>query len=105
MHGEGGSSLFQRYVNCVIPNLLAIIVCACLITFCSREPLSPSMADREEEAALQSSEEKGSGQDMGVPNQVSAIQCVSIQLIILSCLTGCTTEVQSANGFTNMLMI
>ena len=77
MHREGGSSLFRRYVNCVIPNLLAIIVCACLITFCSREPLSPSMADREEEVALQSSEEKGSGQDMGVPNQVSAIRCVS----------------------------
>ena len=34
------------------------------------------MADREEEVALQSSEEKGSGQDMGVPNQVSAIRCI-----------------------------
>lgn len=72
------------------------IVCTPLMSLCSREPHSPSVIDQEE-SAVQSSEDRGTRQEvlqMGAQSHVSAVQCALQQLTMTSGV--CHRVLQSA---------
>lgn len=66
------TAFFHNYSS-----VLAIKLCVLLMSFCSRDLLSPSVPDQEE-SALQSSEERHPRQEdvqMGAQSYVSSVHC------------------------------